>query len=51
MPLTMALQTAACLGALPSSSVRVFVCLACGGVGWFLLRRRPGSGDSIAKMA
>ena len=51
MPLTMALQTAACLGVLPSLYVRVFVCLACGGVGWFLLRRRPGSGDSIAKMA
>ena len=51
MPLTMALQTAACLGVLPSFGVRVFVCLACGGVGWFLLRRRPGSGDSIAKMA
>ena len=51
MPLTMALQTAACLGVLPSFGVRVFVCLACGGVGWFLLRRRPGSGDSIVKMA
>ena len=51
MPLTMGLQTAACLGVLPSSSVRVFACLACGGVGWLLLRRRPGSGDSIAKMA
>ena len=51
MPLTMALQTAACLGVLPSLTVMPFVCLACGGVGWFLLRRRPGSGDSIAKMA
>ena len=51
MPFTMILQTAACLGVLPSLYVRVFVCLACGGVGWFLLRRRPSSGDSIAKMA
>ena len=51
MPLTMALQTAACLGALPSLTVMPLICVACGGVGWFLLRRRPGSGDSIAKMA
>ena len=51
MPLTMALQTAACLGVLPSFGVRVLVCLACGGVGWFLLRRRPGSGDALAKVA
>ena len=51
MPLTMALQTAACLGVLPSLTVMPLICLACGGVGWFLLRRRPGSGDSIAKMA
>ena len=51
MPLTMALQTAACLGVLPSLTVMPLICVACGGVGWFLLRRRPGSGDSIAKMA
>ena len=51
MPLTMGLQTAACLGVLPSSSVRVFACLACGGVGWLLLRRRPGANDALAKVA
>jgi len=51
MPLTMALQTAACLGVLPSLTVMPVICLACGGVGWFLLRRRPGSGDALAKVA
>jgi len=51
MPLTMALQTAACLGVLPSLTVMPLICLVAGGVGWALLRRRPGSGDSIAKMA
>ena len=51
MPLTMALQTAACLGVLPSTTVMPLICLVLGGAGWALLRRRPGSGDSIAKMA
>ena len=51
MPLTMALQTAACLGALPSLTVMPLICLACGGVGWFLLRRRPGANDALVKVA
>ena len=51
MPLTMALQTASCLGVLPSLTVMPLICVACGGVGWFLLRRRPGSGDALAKVA
>ena len=52
MPLTMALQTCACLGALPSPATTMpLLCLAAGGLGWALLRRRPSSGDSIAKMA
>ena len=40
MPLTMALQTAACLGVLPSTTVMPLLCLAAGGLGWALLRRR-----------
>ena len=50
MPLTMALQTAACLGVLPSFPVRVAACLIAGGAGWALLRRK-GSDDALAKVA
>jgi hypothetical protein len=51
MPLTMALQTAACLGVLPSLTVMPLICLALSGVGWALLRRRPGANDALAKVA
>ena len=48
MPLTMALQTAACLGVLPSLTVMPLICLVLGGAGWALLRRPNGA---LAKVA
>jgi hypothetical protein len=48
MPLTMALQTAACLGVLPSLTVMPLICLVVGGAGWALLRRSNGA---LAKVA
>ena len=47
----MALQTAACLGVLPSLTAMPLLCLALSGVGWALLRRRPGANDALAKVA